>query len=57
MTQPLFTCPFCDAPPWRTRYMLWKHMHECLRKKQQTYNAASDLRHEELTVISAANKS
>ncbi len=33
LAQPMFECPFCAAPAWRTRYMLWKHMHECMRKK------------------------
>ncbi|HSV48754.1 MAG TPA: hypothetical protein VLH35_00435 [Candidatus Acidoferrales bacterium] len=34
MAQPIYECPFCDAPAWRTRYTLWKHIHECLRKKR-----------------------
>lgn len=35
MGQPMYECPFCDTSAWRTRMMLWKHMHECLRRKQE----------------------
>ncbi|NLF89053.1 hypothetical protein GX563_09555 [Candidatus Bathyarchaeota archaeon] len=35
MAQPIYSCPFCNHPPWRTRYMLWKHIHECLRMQRE----------------------
>ncbi|MCW3999459.1 MAG: hypothetical protein NWE93_04405 [Candidatus Bathyarchaeota archaeon] len=36
MQQANYKCPFCDeAPAWRTRYMLWKHMHQCLQRLKQ----------------------
>ncbi|MCL2477068.1 hypothetical protein [Candidatus Bathycorpusculum sp.] len=34
MVQPIFKCPFCDVPPWHTRMMFWKHIHECLQATQ-----------------------
>jgi hypothetical protein len=51
----MFTCPFCDAPAWRTRYMLWKHIHECLRKKQQ-YNPTAGINPEESAVVNIASQ-
>ncbi|MDR0373538.1 MAG: hypothetical protein LBI79_08300 [Nitrososphaerota archaeon] len=35
MDQPLFKCPHCDAPPWHSRMMFWKHIHECLQSTPQ----------------------
>ncbi|MGE5556008.1 MAG: hypothetical protein ACM3UY_07095 [Methanocella sp.] len=34
MNQPIYECPFCDDSAWRSRYLLWRHIHECLRKQQ-----------------------
>jgi hypothetical protein len=31
LAQASFKCPFCDAPAWHTRLMLWKHLHMCIR--------------------------
>ncbi|MFA5573044.1 MAG: hypothetical protein GX799_03910 [Crenarchaeota archaeon] len=33
MHQPMYECPFCNEPALRTRYLFWRHIHECLRKQ------------------------
>lgn len=35
LLEPVYVCPFCDAPAWRSRYVFWWHMHECLCKVKQ----------------------
>jgi hypothetical protein len=34
--------------------MLWKHIHECIKKRQE-YNPTTGLNQEELAVVSIAN--
>jgi hypothetical protein len=35
VVEPVFVCPFCDAPAWRSRYVLWWHMHGCICQLKQ----------------------
>ncbi|MCW4003360.1 MAG: hypothetical protein NWE95_05550 [Candidatus Bathyarchaeota archaeon] len=54
MMQLVFRCPFCKAPAFRTRYMLWRHMHECMRKRKQDDPTVA-LNQNNLAVVSIAN--
>lgn len=52
--QPVFRCPFCKEPAFRTRYMLWRHMHECMQKKKQ-YEPTVGINQDDLAVVSLAS--